>query len=99
MRTGAKRVAGGVGRSYVAGSFTKNLSVGQGGGYKGMKVGAEFKTPKGRGVVVKGMVGYQGMPDRRLDITPSLDKAQKKVTLSARPNPNRRASAGTRVRK
>ncbi|OQQ31016.1 hypothetical protein A6410_05135 [Prescottella equi] len=99
VRTGAKKVAGGVGRSYVAGSFTKNLSVGQGGGYKGMKVGAEFKTPKGRGVVVKGIVGYQGRPDRRLDITPSLDKAQKKVTLSARPNPNRRASAGTRVRK
>ncbi|WP_236723218.1 hypothetical protein [Prescottella equi] len=98
-KTGARKVATGVSNSYVSGSFTKNLAVGQGGDYKGVKVGAEFKTPKGRGVMVKGIVGVHGKPDRRLDITPTLDKAQKKVTVSAMPNPNRRASAGTRLRR
>lgn len=83
----------------MQGSFTKNLAVGQGGDYKGVKVGAEFKTPKGRGVLVKGVVGYHGKPNRRLDITPSLEKAQKKVTVSVKPNPSRRASAGTRLRR
>ncbi|MBM4728825.1 hypothetical protein GS446_19670 [Rhodococcus hoagii] len=99
VRTGAKKIAGGVGRSYVAGSFTKNLEVGRGGDFKRVQVGAEFKTPKGRGVVVKGIVGVHGKADRRLDITPSLDKAQKKVTLSAKPNPNRRVTAGVKLRK
>ncbi|MGB7234432.1 MAG: hypothetical protein WBD41_00495 [Rhodococcus sp. (in: high G+C Gram-positive bacteria)] len=29
----------------MKGSFEKNLEVGQGGAYKGAKVGAEFRTP------------------------------------------------------
>ncbi|MGW6377060.1 hypothetical protein ACWFRB_13455 [Rhodococcus sp. NPDC055112] len=98
-KTGATKAAGRIGHSYVQGSFSKNLVVGQGGDYKGVKVGAEFETPKGRGVLVKGIVGYHGKPNRRLDITPSLDKAQKKVTVSVKPNLNRRASAGTRLRR
>ncbi|NMO02530.1 hypothetical protein HH308_15040 [Gordonia sp. TBRC 11910] len=72
-------------RAYVSGSFTKNLAVGKGGAYKGVKVGAEFRTPKGRGAVAKGIVGYRGKPNRKLDITPSLVKSQKKLTVTARP--------------
>ncbi|CDZ92136.1 MULTISPECIES: hypothetical protein [Rhodococcus] len=98
-KTGARKVATGAKNSYVQGSFSRNLVVGQGGEYKGVKVGAEFTTPKGRGVVVKGIVGYHGKPDRRLDITPSLDVEQKKLSVKARPNPNRRASAGTKIRR
>lgn len=97
--TGAKKVATGARKSYVSGSFTRNLEVGQGGGYKGVKVGAEFRTPSGRGALVKGIVGYHGKPNRRLDITPSLDKSQKRVTVAAKPNPNRRAGAGTKLRR
>ncbi|GAA2053005.1 hypothetical protein [Williamsia deligens] len=88
-----------ISNSYVSGSFTRNLAVGRGGAYKGVKVGAEFRTPAGRGAVVKGIVGYHGKPDRRLDITPGLDKSAKKVTVSARPNPSRRAAAGRKLRK
>jgi len=97
-KTGAKKVATGVGKSYVQGSFSKNLVVGQGGEYKGVKVGAEFKTPKGRGVLVKGIVGYSGPPNRRVNITPELNLKQKKLSVHATPNPNRRASAGTKLR-
>lgn len=97
-KTGAKKVATGVGKSYVQGSFSKNLVVGQGGEYKGVKVGAEFKTPKGRGVLVKGIVGVHGKPDRQFDITPELND-QKKLSVNVKPNPNRRASAGTKVRR
>ncbi|MDV2476404.1 hypothetical protein F8M49_15660 [Rhodococcus zopfii] len=97
-RSGAKKVATGVGNSYVQGSFSKNFVVGQGGEYRGVKVGAEFKTPKGRGVLVKGIVGYHGKPDRRLDITPSL-KDQKKLSVKVKPNPNRRAAAGAKLRR
>lgn len=98
-KTGAKKVATGIGNSYVPGSFSKNLAVGQGGEYKGIRVGAEFKTPKGRGVVVKGVVGFHGKPNRRFDITPSLDVQQQKLTFAARPNPNRRAAAGTKLKR
>ncbi|QQM52603.1 hypothetical protein [Rhodococcus pyridinivorans] len=99
MKTGATKVATGIGKSYVSGSFSKNLVVGRGGEYKGVKVGAEFKTPKGRGVLVKGIVGYSGPPNRRYDITPELNKAQKKLSVHATPNPNRRAAAGTKLKR
>ncbi|MFI6399528.1 hypothetical protein ACIBED_15580 [Rhodococcus coprophilus] len=98
-RPGATKVATGVGKSYVSGSFSKNLVVGQGGEYKGVKVGVEFKTPKGRGVLAKGIVGYHGKPDRRVEIKPDLDLKQKKLTVNATPNPNRKASAGTKLKK
>ncbi|MFZ2175373.1 MAG: hypothetical protein WAW17_15350 [Rhodococcus sp. (in: high G+C Gram-positive bacteria)] len=98
-KTGATKSPRGVGKSYVSGSFSKNLVVGQGGDYKGVKLGAEFKTPKGRGVLVKGIVGYHGKPDRRVEIKPDLDLKQKKLTVNATPNPNRRASAGTKLKK
>ncbi|PBC37948.1 hypothetical protein CJ178_28440 [Rhodococcus sp. ACPA4] len=98
-KTGAKKVVTGIGNSYVPGSFSRNLAVGQTGEFKGVKVGAEFKTPNGRGVVVKGAVGYRGKPNRRFDITPSLDVQQKKLTFAARPNPNRRAAAGTKLKR
>jgi len=98
-KTGAKKVATDVGKSYVSGSFSKNLVVGQGGEYKGLKVGAEFKTPKGRGVLVKGILGYHGKPERKLDITPELNLKQKKLSVHTTPNPNRRASAGTKLRR
>lgn len=94
-KTGARKVRG----SYVHGSFEKNLEIGQGGEYKGVKVGAEFRSPAGRGAVVKGIVGYHAKPDRRLNIQPSLEKAQKKLTVTAQPNVNRRAGAGTKVRR
>ncbi|MDP0400389.1 hypothetical protein [Tsukamurella strandjordii] len=95
-----KKATKSVGNAYVAGSFERHLTVGQGGAYRGAKVGAEFKTPAGRGVLVKGIVGYHGRPDRRLDITPSLDKAHKKLTVTAKLNPARRsAAAGTKVRR
>ncbi|MDV7135404.1 hypothetical protein [Williamsia muralis] len=88
---------------YVAGSFERNLEVGQGGAYKGVKAGAEFRTPAGRGVLVKGIVGVHGSPERRVDVTPSLDKQARALTFTARPNPNRAAArtprnaAGTKV--
>lgn len=86
--------------AYVKGSFEKHLTVGQGGDYKGVKIGAEFRSPAGRGVLVKGIVGVHGRPDRRVDVTPSLDKAQRKLTVTARANPARRsAAAGTKVRR
>lgn len=96
-KTGAHKV----GRTYVKGSFEKHLAIGQGGEYKGVKVGAEFRTPAGRGAVVKGIAGYHGKPDRRLDITPSLEKSQRKLTVTAKPNPasSRKASAGRKVRR
>ena len=34
-------------QSYVKGSFEKSLEIGQGGNYKGAKVGVEFRTPTG----------------------------------------------------
>lgn len=94
-KVGAKKVR----QSYVSGSFTRNLDIGQGGAYKGVKIGAEFKTPKGRGAVVKGIVGYHGRPDRRLNITPSLNNSARKLTVTAQPNPSRRAAAGSKVRR
>ena len=53
------------GPKYVKGSVNKNSFVGQGGRYKGVKIGAEFKTPGGRGFLVKGIAGYHGKPKRR----------------------------------
>ncbi len=50
---------------YVKGSVSKNSFVGQGGRYNGVKIGAEFKTPGGRGFLVKGIAGYHGKPKRR----------------------------------
>lgn len=98
--TAGKKATKSVSNAYVKGSFEKHLTVGQGGDYKGVKIGAEFRSPAGRGVVAKGIVGYHGKPDRRLDVTPSLDKAQKKLTVTARPNPaSRKATAGTKVRR
>lgn len=86
------------GQAYVKGSFQRNLVVGQSGDYKGVEIGAEFRTPSGHGAIVKGIAGYHGKFDRQLDITPSLDKSQKKVTVTARPNPARRsASAGRKI--
>lgn len=82
-----------VGAAYVKGSFEKNLHVGTGGSYKGAKVGAEFRSPKGRGVLVKGIVGYHGKPDRKIDITPSLDKTTKTLTVKVMPNPGRKPTA------
>lgn len=85
---------------YVKGSFTRNLYVGQGGSYKGAKVGAEFRTPGGRGVIVKGIAGYHGKPDRRLDVTPSYNKAARAATVTAKPNPRRKPRpkpSGTRA--
>lgn len=88
---------------YVGGSFAKNLEVGTGGDYKGVKAGAEFRTPAGRGVLVKGIVGVHGSPERRVDVTPSLDKQARALTVTARPNPTRAAArtprnaAGTKV--
>ena len=95
-----KKASKSVSNAYVKGSFEKHLTVGQGGDYKGVKIGAEFRSPAGRGVLVKGIVGVHGRPDRRLDVTPSLDKAQKRLTVTARPNPtSRKATAGTKVRR
>jgi hypothetical protein len=97
-RKTARAVARGTGRrvrrSYVAGSFTRNLDVGQGGSYKGVKVGAEFRTPAGRGVAVKGIVGYQGRPERRLDVTPRLNKTKREFTVTVKKNP-----AGRRLKR
>ncbi|QYB02731.1 hypothetical protein I1A62_36975 [Rhodococcus sp. USK10] len=78
---------------YVRGSFEKHLEVGRGGDYKRVKVGAEFRTPAGRGVLVKGVAGYHGRPNRPLDITPTLDKPNRRLVVTAKPN----ASAGTRA--
>ncbi|MFE6919702.1 hypothetical protein ACFVAV_01520 [Nocardia sp. NPDC057663] len=93
-RTGAHKVSAGVRGAYVQGSFEKNLEVGQGGDYKGVKVGAEFRTPSGRGVIGKAIVGYHGKPDRRLDVTPKLDKPTKTLTVTVTVKPN----AGAKVR-
>lgn len=100
-KTGARKVTKQAKDSYVSGSFTKNLEVGRGGEYAGIKAGAEFKTPKGRGVLVKAVVGVHGKPDRRLTITPSLDKKQKKLAVTATRNPAaaRRASAGKKMKR
>ncbi|WP_223257896.1 hypothetical protein [Rhodococcus sp. ARP2] len=98
-KTGAKTVATGIGNSYVPGSFSQNIAVGQSGEYKRIRVGAEFKTPKGRGVVVKGVVGFHGKPNRRFDIKPSLDVQQKKLTFTSKPNPSRGAAAGTKLKR
>lgn len=52
--------------TYVAGSAARNTYVGRGGDFVGAKTGAEFKLGrKGRGVLVKGIVGYQGSTARR----------------------------------
>lgn len=89
---------------YVAGSFERNLEVGQSGAFKVAKAGAEFRTPAGRGVLVKGIVGVHGKPDRRIDVTPALNKQARELTVTARPNPNRatarnarKAAAGSKV--
>lgn len=67
-RAVARKATKKVRESYVKGSFGKNLEIGQGGNYKGAKVGVEFRTPSGRGALAKGIVGYHGKPDRRLDV-------------------------------
>lgn len=95
--SGARRVSAGVRGAYVSGSFEKNLEVGQGGDYKGVKIGAEFQTPSGRGVLTKAIVGYHGKPDRRLDVTPKLDKPARELTITVRPNTARKASAGSKA--
>ncbi|AFA73689.1 hypothetical protein GPOL_c26680 [Gordonia polyisoprenivorans VH2] len=100
VRKAARSAGSKASDAYVSGSFTKNLEIGQGGDYKGVKVGAEFRTPKGRGALVKGIVGYHGKPDRRVDVTPTLDKPAKKVTVTAKPNPaSKSAAAGRKVRR
>lgn len=81
---------------YVRGSFEKHLDVGRAGDHKGVKVGAEFRTPAGRGILVKGIAGYHGRPNRRLDVTPKLDKPNRQLVVTARRNPA--ASAGSRIR-
>ncbi|MGC5023225.1 hypothetical protein ACLQ3K_00600 [Tsukamurella sp. DT100] len=98
-KSSARKAGRSVGNAYVRGSFEKHLVVGQGGAYRGAKVGAEFKTPKGRGVLVKGIVGYHGKPNRKIDIEPSLDKAQRKLTVSAKPGPGFRKTTGRKVRR
>ncbi|MDP0398755.1 hypothetical protein [Tsukamurella strandjordii] len=87
-----------VGNAYVKGSFEKNLHVGTGGSYKGVKAGVEFRSPKGRGVLVKGIAGYHGTPNRRLDVTPSLDKPTRTLTVKVRPNPGRKTTAARSAR-
>jgi len=91
---------------YVTGSLHKNSHVGQGGKYKGVKIGAEFRTPGGRGVLLKGIAGYHGKPQRRLDVTPAYDRTTRTATVTAKPNPGRgkptagkmhNQSAGSRV--
>ncbi len=74
---------------YVTGSLHKNSHVGQGGQYKGVKIGAEFRTPGGRGVLLKGIAGYHGKPQRRLDVTPAYDRTTRTATVTAKPNPGR----------
>jgi hypothetical protein len=64
-----------------------------------VKVGAEFRTPAGRGGVVKGIAGYHGRPDRRLDITPRLNKAAKTLTVTVKPHSARKVSAGRKVKR
>jgi hypothetical protein len=97
-KSAAKGAARKARQSYVKGSFTKNLEVGRGGDYKGAKIGAEFRTPAGRGVLVKGIVGYHGKPDRRVDVTPSLDTSTKTLKVSAKPNPARLSARSSGVR-
>lgn len=110
-RAAGRKATKKVRQSYVKGSFEKHLVVGQGGGYKGAKVGVEFRTPAGRGTLVKGIVGYHGKPDRRLDVTPTLDKPKRELTVTVRKNPagtkvgnmprmpSRTAGAGTKMRR
>ncbi|WP_324189087.1 hypothetical protein [Nocardia otitidiscaviarum] len=98
-RTGARKVRASARGAYVQGSFEKHLAVGQGGDYKGVKVGAEFRTPSGRGLVTKAIVGYHGKPDRRLDVTPKLDKPNRALTVTVKPNPGRKSGAGTKATK
>lgn len=49
----------------VAGSVARNTAVGRGGEYIGIKTGAEFVYPSGRGVLVKGIVGVKGRTARK----------------------------------
>lgn len=81
---------------YVAGSFQRNLDVGQVGSFKRVKAGAEFRTPGGRAVRVAGSIGYHGKSDRRFDVTPSYDKKAKALAISVRPNSARVAAATRR---
>lgn len=74
---------------YVTGSLHKNSHVGQGGKYKGVKIGAEFRTPGGRGVLLKGIAGYHGKPQRRLDVTPAYDRTTRTATVTAKLHPGR----------
>ncbi|MBF6210703.1 hypothetical protein IU487_06525 [Nocardia puris] len=97
--TGARKAASSARGAYVSGSFEKHLEVGQGGDYKGVKLGAEFRTPGGRGVLTKAIVGYHGKPDRQLDVTPKLDKPARTLTVTVKPNPARKASAGSKASK
>lgn len=92
----ARRAAG---RAYVKGSARDELHVGVlPGGYKGVSAGARYRTPAGRGVVVRASVGYRGKPDRRLDVTPSLDKPTKTLTVKVKPNPGRKPTAARSAR-
>jgi len=95
-------------QSYVKGSFTRNLFVGESDtGHKGFKVGAELRSPAGRSVVGKAIVGYHGRPDRRVDVTPRLDKPKKALVVTVKPNPGRKkraapsskTTAGTRLKR
>lgn len=96
-----KKATKSVSNAYVKGSLTDELHVGTlPGGFKGASVGSQYRTPKGRGFVVRASVGYHGASNRRLDVTPSLDKAQRKLTVTAKPNPaSRKATAGSKVRR
>lgn len=98
-RSGARKVTATARGAYMSGSFEKHLEVGRGGAYKGVKVGAEFRTSSGRGVLTKAIVGYHGKPDRRLDVTPKLDKPARTLTVTVKPNPARTSPAGTKATK
>ncbi|WP_157117101.1 hypothetical protein [Nocardia vaccinii] len=62
-------------------------------------MGAEFRAPGGRGLLTNAIVGYHGKPDRRLDVTPKLDKSSRMLTLTVKPSPARSSPAGTKATK
>lgn len=91
-------------QSYVRGSAFRHLDVGPSGNFKSATVGAELRTPTGRGGLVRGTIGYRGRDDRRLDVSPVLSKQAKTLTVTVRPNstrksaPSAKASAGSKTR-
>lgn len=99
-KSSARKAGRSLGTAYQRGSFTDELHVGNlSGGYKGASVGARYRTPKGRGLVVRASVGYSGPANKRLDITPGYDKAGRKITVSAKPGPGFSKTTGRKVRR